>query len=238
MWLPEVSEAPEDRKDNPAKWLDLNPGYELIVWGTSEIRELIGDVYPSYLKIWDELDSPVKKSDLSRLLILHAFGGVYFDIDLIPVSSLDNFFEDEFVYNKYLKLTRRLPETPSIDKVDKRKYRVILSREHCAIDNIGVGVANGIIMAESDVDWIIEFVELQKNAFKGLVLDYVGTWAFTRFIRSRVSQLRSTPTLILPPHYLLWEQRFFNCPPPDYCISIHPAQNSWGDHTRSDWWRI
>lgn len=238
LWLPSIEQAPVDQRGNPDKWAELNPDYSVHVWEHDEIRQLVSDKYRSFLDIWDSLEKPVKKADLSRLFIIHNEGGCYFDMDLIPLSPLKSFFEDPWIYNQYHKFQPVLPDYPSKDKINKNEFRCFLTREYQPIDNTGVGIANGVILCEKGMDWILEFLEQQKYCYKGLVLDYVGTWALTRFIRSRVDKLKSVKVKTLPPHYFLWEKRFFKCDPPNYTVCLHPAKNSWGDHSRSDWFRV
>jgi hypothetical protein len=236
MWLPALEQAPANVKANPAKWASLNPDWRLHVWTYEALRNLIGDVYPGLLPIWESLDKPVKQADLARLLVIHAVGGAYLDMDLVPLSPIDNMLNSGVIYNRKLPRRPILPDKPSEDAVDYWKYKTIMSKQFCAKDEVGLVVANGSILSESGADWIMEFVEQQKHLHNGFVLDFVGTLALTRFIKSRLGQLQ-TDLLLLPPHYFLWEEKFLTCAPPDYTISIHPGENTWGDHAKHDWWK-
>lgn len=238
MWLPSLGEAPPAIVDNPELWTIMNPEYTVTVWEKEAVDEFVGDEFPKLVDLWRKLSKTVMQADLARLLIMYKLGGVYLDMDLIPSTPLERFFDDPYIYNKLIKLTSILPEEPSKDGCDKRKVRTFLSKEHCMIDSSGVGVANGVILTEPGAGWIMEFVELQKRAYKGYVLDYVGTWALTRFVRSRVSELRDAGVVLLPPHYFLWEGRAVPGPAQDYTVSVHPAVNSWGDPTREHWWIV
>ena len=236
MWLPELEQAPENIRGNPAKWAALNPQWKLQVWTYEALCELIGDVYPDLLPIWESLDRPVKQADLGRLLVIHAIGGAYLDMDLVPLSPIDDMLNSGVIYNSKLPRTRILPVRPSEDAVDYWTYKTILSKQYCAMDDVGITIANGSILSEPGVDWIMEFIEQQKHLHNGFVLDFVGTWALTRFIKTRLDQLRSD-LLLLPPYYFLWEEKFLTSAPQSYTVSIHPGENTWGDHAQQDWWK-
>lgn len=236
MWLPSLEQAPKEQAENPVRWKELNPEYEIQLWEYDSCRELIERLYPEFLVVWEELTKPIMQADLARLLIIHSEGGGYLDMDLVPLTPLKLFWDDSWTYNKLLANSDKLPEVPSKDKQDKNAFKTILSREHCRIDAIGVGIANGVIFSEPGVEWIMDFCIKQKFASKGKVLDFVGTWALTRYLRSRLDDEFKKHTNIFPPHYFLWETKLFRCPPAPYTIAIHPEGNSWGDHSKKDWW--
>ena len=80
----------------------------------------------------------------------------------------------------------------------------------------------------------MSFMETQAASHYGKALDFVGTWALTRFVRAKIKDLRGS-LLILPPHYFLSDpKKEF----PSYCVSLHPGENSWGDKTKKRWWDV
>jgi len=74
-------------------WLNQFPEneFELILWNDEEdIDNLIQSSYPNYLQFYNSLPYHIMKIDVSRLLILHKYGGIYSDMD---VYCYKNFYD-------------------------------------------------------------------------------------------------------------------------------------------------
>lgn len=65
-----------------------NPTWEYWFWTLDSGKKLLQDKYPYLLNSFDKFDK-VKKYDLLRYAIIHAFGGVYADLDVKNVRPLD-----------------------------------------------------------------------------------------------------------------------------------------------------
>jgi len=233
--------VPEKYRQNQTDWREKNPEWEYRFWGNDRVEELISRQDRDIRRLWVLLASDpygtIKRADLARMLIIHEFGGVYLDMDLVPVNSLETLFSADRVYNRNLQRVRQMPDIPSADFRDVPSYSLILSFEHCAIDQIGHGVANGVLIADAGCKFFPIFINEQMDQHRGKVLDFVGTWAWTRFIRRYAGQMKGN-TLILPPHYFLWETHWYDGDPKDWTISKHPAENTWGDKTKAEWWSV
>jgi mannosyltransferase OCH1-like enzyme len=90
MWLPNWQQVPEKLRDTRAEWCRLNPSWDVRFWNQPNVEELIRDHYPEFQPLWDSLadDLIVKRADLARFLVLHRFGGLYSDMDLMPLRPL------------------------------------------------------------------------------------------------------------------------------------------------------
>ena len=76
-----------------------NPDFQVLVWGPQESRALVESRYPAFLAKYDAYPHAIQRSDFSRYAILHAFGGVYFDMDYTlqrPVADIFAFLDDTF----------------------------------------------------------------------------------------------------------------------------------------------
>jgi hypothetical protein len=235
---------PEEYGPNIQAWRDQNPGWEVKFWDYLALDEFISETYPQYLELWRKLSKAVMRSDLARLLLLHHFGGFYLDVDLKPFtgleSPLERFLDSGVIYNKYAK-GGFLPEFPSMDTENLKQRETIFSRENCQIDSSGHGIANNMLHAHGGNRWILDFVEQQKECYMGLVLDFLGPWALTRFWRTRLSEKKESALsemVIIPSSYFLWEQWRMHCEPPSYSISAHTGENTWGDKTKEQWWKV
>ena len=86
---------PKGIKDNNEKIITLNKNinFNKNIWYDENIIELIQKTFPQYLNIYKNITDLRFKSDLSRLLILYVYGGIYIDIDqklLKGFKSFDN----------------------------------------------------------------------------------------------------------------------------------------------------
>ena len=54
------------------------------LWGASELESLVKQRYPQYWDTYCNVRYPVMRCDIGRVLILHAFGGLYADLDTMP----------------------------------------------------------------------------------------------------------------------------------------------------------
>ena len=58
-------------------------------FGVMKNPPFVKENYPDLYDIY-KIFTKVKKSDLSRLLILHHYGGMYVDCDTIPIKRIDS----------------------------------------------------------------------------------------------------------------------------------------------------
>ena len=70
-------------------FVHYNPTWTYMFWTYSSGRKLISECHPQLLKIYDGVGNPVQKSDILRLVVLYEFGGVYADLDVKNIRSLD-----------------------------------------------------------------------------------------------------------------------------------------------------
>lgn len=245
IWIAEGGvQMPEQYAPNIESWGSLNPGWEVLRWDGSSLRSFVEEHHPSFVPTWNALSRPVMKSDLARLLLLQTYGGLYLDADLKPFSHepgvLERFLTSGVVYNKNMH-SPVLPDLPSETYVDLSSAGTIMSVENCQIDAQGYGFANNMLMSYPQQDWMAEFCQKQKSAYRGMVLDFMGPWALTRFWRLRFREdwekCRSE-LLLVPPHYFIWEQARMASEPPGYAISAHAGENTWGDKTKEKWWMV
>lgn len=237
MWYQGFKQIPAYLKSTPRNWAVMNSGYSVIQWDQENLTEFIYSKYPQFFETWSSLPSVIKKCDFARLLVLHYYGGVYLDCDLIPLSPLESLLSSDFRYCQRIKGVRMLPKPPPKSPVNFSEAELIFSREHRAIDAKGFGIANGVIIAKPNNQLLYDFLEHRSQDTESRVLDYLGPHALTRFIRSRAEGLQGK-VIVLPPYYLLWEMTAMDEQPPDWTISIHLAKNHWGDHSKKDWWNV
>jgi mannosyltransferase OCH1-like enzyme len=69
-------------------WEKFHPDWEICIWNDEKVKSLDWS-NQKYKKAFDEAKSWAEKADFLRLQILHQYGGIYSDTDMICVSSFD-----------------------------------------------------------------------------------------------------------------------------------------------------
>ncbi|TPX59120.1 hypothetical protein SpCBS45565_g07823 [Spizellomyces sp. 'palustris'] len=70
-------------------WQDQNPEWTYILWTDEMNRQLIANHYPWALSTYDNLPLPIERADMVRYFYLHRFGGVYADLDMECLESMN-----------------------------------------------------------------------------------------------------------------------------------------------------
>jgi hypothetical protein len=83
---------------------ELNHDFEFKLWchtpGPPDIDEFIKKEYYDIYHIFSRTKYGVQKADIARLAILHHYGGIYFDLDMMCIKPLQGLFEfnTDYVY--------------------------------------------------------------------------------------------------------------------------------------------
>ena len=83
------SEIPRKFMKWVQSWLAMNPEWEYWLWTDQSARELIAKSYPLLLNVYDNYPEAIRRADALRYVILYEFGGVYADMDMESLKSLD-----------------------------------------------------------------------------------------------------------------------------------------------------
>ncbi len=75
----------------------VNPNFEYKLWthepAKPDIELLIRVNFPELYEIYKKCKFQVQKADIGRIVILYTQGGVYFDLDILCLKSLDNLID-------------------------------------------------------------------------------------------------------------------------------------------------
>ena len=114
-------------KDNLNKWRSMNrKSYEFIFFDDNEQRDWMKENCTEYWSAWNAIQLPAARADLFRYCILYVNGGVWSDVDIVPLHPLNDFINhdspaelivvhdggmpgDEFLYNAFLAAVPRHP---------------------------------------------------------------------------------------------------------------------------------
>lgn len=81
--------VPEQWKDAQQSCKDLHPEWEYRLWTDSDATDFIGREYPHLLASFRSYPYNIERADAIRYLILHYYGGIYIDLDIVCLRSLE-----------------------------------------------------------------------------------------------------------------------------------------------------
>lgn len=86
-----TKDVPEHWKISQGEWLRLHPDWKYILWTDDMIEEYINKYYPQYITMFKEFPYAIQRVDTIRYFLLRDFGGVYSDLDIVPLKSLNTY---------------------------------------------------------------------------------------------------------------------------------------------------
>ena len=107
FWLQGVKRCPRTRESLAAQpW---GPNVKHHLWDEVAVTALIEVKYPQWLSFWLRLPHLMIKCDVARAFILHAFGGVYADLDYEPTTEFQEIWDQPLFQVKVGRYQRLLP---------------------------------------------------------------------------------------------------------------------------------
>ena len=85
-WL--TSSVPRGLARSICSWRELQPGWQYAFHDDAQNDALVSSAYAWLLPVYSSL-SAVGRADVARLLYMHAYGGVYADLDMTLLRPLD-----------------------------------------------------------------------------------------------------------------------------------------------------
>ncbi|CAF3552288.1 unnamed protein product [Rotaria socialis] len=91
----------------PLKWQKasnscrtLHSDYKYYLWTDEQGRLLIEKEFPCLLSTFDSYPYDIQRADVIRLVALYVHGGIYLDLDIVCLTSLDRLLKYEFILPK------------------------------------------------------------------------------------------------------------------------------------------
>lgn len=70
-------------------WRRHHPGWRHVLWTDRSMRAHVRQRHPGRLSLYDGYDAHIKRVDMFRYLLMHDIGGVYADLDVECLGSLE-----------------------------------------------------------------------------------------------------------------------------------------------------
>ena len=166
----------------PRRFQELNPDYLYYFWNNARINELFREEpYNEYYEFYRRLQHLIEQCDFARLMVLHKYGGFYFDLDIEPHQPI--------------------PE-------EHRRHNLLLIREpieHTSIPPVDNLLCNGILASSQGHPFWLELMSyIRQNYRRGgsdRVLPNTGPVALTRFVNKYYPSLHTSMTIDFACHY-------------------------------------
>lgn len=84
---------PDKWKRCVASWRKTNPDWEIKLWTDADNRAYIEKNYPEFLETFDAYPHPIQRADAIRYFLLRDFGGIYADMDIEILGSMNAYFD-------------------------------------------------------------------------------------------------------------------------------------------------
>jgi alpha 1,6-mannosyltransferase len=85
-------------------------------WTDDEIDTFVSTKYPEMYKYFTQLARPVMKSDIFRLLVVHAYGGTWADVDTVSFRNMQSWTKDHDGVKMVIGIESDYPDTWYIQK--------------------------------------------------------------------------------------------------------------------------
>jgi mannosyltransferase OCH1-like enzyme len=84
-----TTDIPDEWQACVESWKTLHPQWQYKLWTDDTGRWFIQNHYPDFLNIYDAFSYNIQRADAIRYCLLHAFGGVYVDLDMECLQPLE-----------------------------------------------------------------------------------------------------------------------------------------------------
>ena len=103
---------------------ELHPDYEYILWTKQKCDDLVKEKLPQYYDFYTSMRFDIQRIDYMRFVLLHLFGGIYADLDLIPIQKFDRVLNRVFFVNTIKGLVFTKWRNDNWKNVDRETYLV------------------------------------------------------------------------------------------------------------------
>lgn len=91
IWMQGIEQVPSRFTVFRRAWSTTHPApaWRLMFWDECRITRLVAQHYPQWLEMYTSMPLLIQRADAARAFILHHHGGVYADMDSMPLQSFD-----------------------------------------------------------------------------------------------------------------------------------------------------
>ena len=86
--------VPDDWKESESEYKRLFPTWEYKLWTDEAMKEFMEKEFNWFMPIYNNYPLNIQRCDAFRYFVLYKMGGLYSDLDIVPTSNFEWFFED------------------------------------------------------------------------------------------------------------------------------------------------
>jgi len=75
------------------RWIQMHPQWQYRFWTDEDNLNLVKQYYPWFLPVYNSFPKNIMRADSARYLYMHKYGGVYADLDMEPLKTMDELFK-------------------------------------------------------------------------------------------------------------------------------------------------
>lgn len=219
-------------------WKEKNQDYQYMFWDRNSINDLIQEINVNWItETYNDFPLMIQKIDFAKYIILYYIGGIYIDMDMKCLKSLNNILELSNIKTKKIVVSNL-----TFDFIQRM---IFLLSGNFNIKNI---VNNGVIMCEPKHEIILNTIKYgyqnKDNFFKNksnfLYIFYsTGPLALSNSLIDYTNKkdYNSSEIEILDQSYFegcdLGEIKNDKCKIPENAIGIHYYEASWNSNTEN-----
>lgn len=136
IWFQGESNIPEKHKASVAALKRMNPSWRHVMWDEPSLRETCLAMGRDVAELFDAYPHMHQKIDLGRYCVLHEYGGVSVDVDVIPLRPFDTLLDLIDDENKIL-----------VSRINAEKWEMIVSNAIAQGTLRDTTINNAIIIA-------------------------------------------------------------------------------------------
>jgi mannosyltransferase OCH1-like enzyme len=94
VWINDDACIPEKWSESPVEWKRFHPGWIYVLWSREMARDLVEKCEPDFLECYDGYHYEIQRIDAVRYCFLKRYGGLYVDLDLVPLENIEPYLMD------------------------------------------------------------------------------------------------------------------------------------------------
>lgn len=104
IWYQGELNVPSHLQAYRQTWMDIHKKYVFVLWDKDRIEALINSLPRSIKKLYYSYELMIQRIDFAKYIILYIYGGIYIDMDVKCLKSLDTIYEKYSDKNVILSL--------------------------------------------------------------------------------------------------------------------------------------
>jgi len=224
IWYQGEANIPLHLQEYRLSWIDKHKHYQFVLWNQHKIESLINSTNETIKKLYYSYDLMIQRIDFAKYIILYFYGGIYIDMDVKCLSSIDTIFETHHDKNVILSYSpTNFAHSLSLNVIGLRLNEKLINNGIMACTPKHALLENIIIQAMTNRNTV--FRKLGKNFLH--IFYTTGPVMVTQAYRNTVDK----HDIVILDNSYFEACNIYNvkesCNPPNHAIALHVYEGSW-----------